>query len=149
MAVQCLPYVLAPAGFVHAQVVNVQCAVVQKHRVVFPNLQNAEAVAQHLPVLDGHENGTGVIGEHPGEGLLVIFLCARPEQVGTDAVVDFPHLKQQVNHTGNVPGFGKSDFHCNYPFLKAVCEGRRQFIFCSLPHFRTPVKYGVEKRRKN
>ena len=125
VVVQRLPHVLAPAGFVHAQVVNVQCAVVQKHRVVFPHLQNAEAVAQHLPVLDGHENGTGVIGEHPGEGLLVIFLRACPEQVGTDAVVDFPHLKQQVNHTGNIPGFSKPDFHNNFrpePQYENGCE---------------------------
>ena len=129
MVVQCLPHVLAPAGFVHAQVVNVQRAVVQEHRVVFPHLQNAEAVAQHLPVLHGDENGAGVIGEHPGEGLLVIFLRACPEQVGTDAVVDFPHLKQQVNHTGNIPGFSKSDFHNNYPFQNRCLRGAQTVYF--------------------
>ena len=85
----------------------------------------AELLAQKL----SDKGCPEVIGEHPGKGLLVVFLRACPEQVGTDAVVDFPHLKQQVNHTGNIPGFSKPDFHNNYPFQNRCLRGAQTVYF--------------------
>ena len=94
----------ASGVLVHTQVVDVQALLVHQHRVIFGYLHNAEAVAQQLIPFHCGENGPVWVLQQFRESGLIVFLRPGAEQVGADFVVDFPHLKQQINHAGNLPG---------------------------------------------
>ena len=101
----------APGVFVYAQVVDVQTFLIHEHRVIFGDFHDAEAVAQQNPILHGDKNRAVGVLQQLRESGFVIFLRPGAEQVGADFVVDFPHLKQQINHSGNLPDGCKTYFH--------------------------------------
>ena len=102
---------MAPLGFVHAKVVDIQHLPVPKHRVVLGDLQNAECVACHLALVQGDENRAVRIFQQRFQGGLIIFLSAGAEQIRANLMVYFSNLLQKVQHTGNVPALGKTNFH--------------------------------------
>ena len=111
---------LSPGVFVHAQVVDVQAFLIHEHRVVLRDFQNAEAVAQQLPVLHGGKNRAVGVLQQGFQSPFIVFLSTVTEQVRADFVMDLPHLKQQINHAGNVPGICHTDFHKKPSFSDVI-----------------------------
>ena len=142
MAVEGGSDALAPAAFLHAQIVDVKLLPVGQDGVtgIFP--QDAEAVAQDLRAVSRNENGTGSILQEPGKGGGVVFLGSGAENIRTDIVMDLSDLPQQAQHAGNVVFRGWNDVHKRY--LLAVFG---YFIHHSTFFFFR--KAGVEKDGEN
>ena len=102
---------LSTAVFVHAQVIDIEALNVTQHRIILHFFHNAEAVTQKLSIFNGAEDGTGLILQQLCQVGFVIFLGTGTEQVGSDLMVDFSHLPQQVNHTGNFVFCGQTNLH--------------------------------------
>ena len=58
MAVQCLTHMLAPAGFVHTEIVDVKNLPVAEDGIVGGGLENAEGITKNGAVFFGNENGS-------------------------------------------------------------------------------------------
>ena len=132
MVIQLLADVLAPAGFVHAQVVDIQGFFVLQNRVILGLLVDAEAVAQHS-FLHSHEDGALRILQQLLQSGMIVFQGMLPEQVGADVPVDMTHLTQQVQNSGNIGGVCKTNFHSDFFLSKSWARfvgdvGKLEFV---------------------
>ena len=114
MAVQRRGHAPPPAGFVHAQIVDVKLFPVGERTVPVVAAVDAKAVTLHKAILLCHKNGAVIVQQQFLQGVFVIFQRAGSENIRSDLMVDFAHLFQQFNHAWNVPALGYANFHGDY-----------------------------------
>ena len=80
-------------------------------------LEDAEGVARHPVFHICNEDGPVGIFQQDLQVSVVVFLCTAAEQIRTDLVMYLSNLLQQVDHTGNIFGFSKTDGHGKLPLF--------------------------------
>ena len=142
-------HMLAAAGLVHAEIVDVQAAHRGEDVVIGMLLEDAEGIAQQAVVLvGGGQDGALVVVQNLQQLLIGVFAAAALEEVGPGLMVDQLHLHQQLVDAGQILFHCHTNFHW-LRFLSSILDSCcSRLLYHNPNHSKSPRRGSLRAIRR-
>jgi len=108
---------LTSAGFVNAEIVNVERFYIGQNIIAFVLNKNAKSIPDNgVSFIAGNEYGASIVPDHFGKLVIFIFLCAGAKYIGAPGLMNIENLAKKVVYFIYVRKFGTSYGH-NFPSI--------------------------------